>query len=57
MYGKLLSTIREQHLPKIDVYPKILTDAYEMLSSHTPYSNTTGNKSHKEVKKVQATMT
>ena len=34
-YGKLLSSIREQHLFKIEVYLKSLIDAYKLLSSHT----------------------
>ena len=38
-YGKLLTTIREQHSFKIDVYPRTLLDAYEMLSSHVNSDN------------------
>ena len=48
-YGKLLSTIRDQFSFKIDVYPKTLSDAYEMLSAHTPH-NSSGNKNKKENK-------
>ena len=33
-YGKLISCIREQHAFKMDVYPKTLVDAYELLSTH-----------------------
>ena len=43
-YGKLLSSIREQHSFKIDVYPKTLSDAYEMLSSHTIHTNPTKSR-------------
>ena len=46
MYGKLLPTIREQHLFKINVYPNMLTDAYEILSSHIPHNITSNNKAH-----------
>ena len=49
MYGDLLSTIRDQYSFKIDAYPKTLTDAYEMLSTHTPH-NSNNNQSKKEVK-------
>ena len=34
-YGKLLVSIREQYSSKMDVYPKSLVDAYEMLSANT----------------------
>jgi len=34
-YGKLINSIREQHSFKIDVYPKTIVEAYELLSSHT----------------------
>ena len=47
-YGKLLATIREQHSFKIDVYPKTLVDAYEMLSSQTNNHNNNNTKSGKE---------
>ena len=49
-YGKLLSTIHDQHSFKIDVYPKTLADAYEMLSSHTHHNSTSNSKSKKENK-------
>ena len=39
-YSKLLLGIREQHSFKNDVYPRILADAYKMLSSHTSYNKT-----------------
>ena len=38
-YGKLLLSICEQHSFKIDVYPKTLANAYEMLLAHTPHNN------------------
>ena len=44
VYGKLLMSIRKQYSFKIDIYPKTLADAYEMLSSHTPYNNSSHNK-------------
>ena len=50
-YGKLLSSIREQYSFKINVYPKNLSDAHEMLSAHTPHEsahgrNKKGNKTN-----------
>ena len=50
MCGKLLASIREQHTFKIDVYPKTLAAAYEMLASHTVQSHSSNNKSTKENK-------
>ena len=47
-YGKLLSRIRDQYSFKIDVYPKTLTDAYKMLSAHTPHNNNSVNMTKKE---------
>ena len=41
-YGKLLSSTREQYSFKIGVYPKNVSDAYEMLSAHTPHESTQG---------------
>ena len=49
-YGKLLNSIREQHSFKIDVYPKTLADAYEMLSAHTNHGNSNSNKAKKDNK-------
>ena len=49
MYGHLLNSIREQQSFKIDVYPKSLPDAYEMLSAHTNHSNNT-SKNKRESK-------
>ena len=46
--GKLLSAIRDRHSFKIDVYPKTLTDAYEMQSSHTHHSIYNNSKSKKK---------
>ena len=54
-YGKLLSTIHDQHSFKIDVYPKTLADAYEMLSSHTHHNSTSNSKSKKENKSTNQT--
>ena len=48
-YGKLLSSKREQYSFKIDMYPKTLSDAYEMLSAHTPHASY-HNKNKKENK-------
>ena len=47
-YGKLLMSIREQHSFKIDVYPKTLADAYEMLSAHTPHNNNSNSVKHRK---------
>ena len=47
-YGKLLSTIREQHSFKIDVYPKTLVDAYQMLASHVTHSNNNNTKTKRD---------
>ena len=49
-YGKLMATIREQHSFKIDVYPRTLVDAYEMLASHVNINNNQGSKTTKENK-------
>ena len=52
-YGRLLNNIRDQQSFKIDVYPKSLADAYEMLSAHTVHNNTTtSNKGKKDSKPV-----
>ena len=34
-YGKLMNKIRDQHAFNIDVYPKTLHDAYELLENHS----------------------
>ena len=34
-YGKLMTSIRDQHLFKKDVYPKLVYDAYELLENHS----------------------
>ena len=47
-YGKLMTTIREQHSFKIDVYPRTLVDAYEMLAAHVNNVNNQSNKATKE---------
>ena len=49
-YDKLLATIWEQHSFKIDVYPKTLVDAYEILASHVTNNNTNNSKVKKENK-------
>ena len=50
-YGRLLSSIRDQHSFKIYMYPKTLADTYEMLSSHTTHNNNhTANKSKRDNK-------
>ena len=54
-YGKLLSTIHDQHSFKIDMYPKTLADAYEMLSSYTHHSSNNNSKSKKENKSTNQT--
>ena len=51
-YGRLLSSIRQQHSFKNDVYPRTLADAYEMLSSHTSPNEDGGSKNKKENKAV-----
>ena len=34
-YSKLMTSIRDQHLFKHDVYPKSLHDAYELIENHS----------------------
>ena len=34
-YGKLMNNIRDQHAFNIDVYPKTLHNAYELLENHS----------------------
>ena len=34
-YGKLLTTIRDQHSFGIDVYPKTMHEAYELMENHS----------------------
>ena len=43
-YGKLLTTIRDQYSFNIDVYPKSLYDAYELLESHSSSNNKRNNE-------------
>ena len=38
-YGRLLNNVRDQHSFKIDIYPKTLADAYQVLSAHTTNNN------------------
>ena len=38
-YGKLLTTISDQHLFNIDVNPKTLQDAYKLLENYSSASN------------------
>ena len=50
-YGRLLTNIRDQQSFKIDVYPKTLAEAYEMLSAHTVHNiANTSSKGKKETK-------
>ena len=57
-YGRLLTNIRDQQSFKIDVYPKTLAEAYEMLSAHTVHSSTnTPGKGKKEAKPLINTTT
>ena len=42
-YEKLIQAIRDQHAFGVDVYPKMLHDAYELLESHSAAGNGTSN--------------
>ena len=43
-YGKLLNTIRDQHSFNINVYPKTLHDAYELLENYSSSQNSKYNE-------------